>query len=367
MGHINIMEKLVDKSLAIEVLHEKIGRNVLLFQKLELMLKAMIAASELSGRADDLVRIRARRKERVLRLTLGMIVGKHIKTFNQLIDDEEPPDLAASKLPYFRFHHSIECEEHVLGKRKSVLKGLVDERNDLIHLLGIHYDLDDHAHLAKLDAMLEDQHRRLSEEVAITKEFGEHQFESQREAAAFLMSAEGKDFFARGIIPAWAASAVGEEPTSLHLATRRLDAPQYRSLILADYDAVIDLWKRSEGVRLRDSDSREGIDAYLARNPGLSFVAETAGKIVGTIMAGHDGKRGYIQHLSVDGPHRRQGIGRKLVTLCLDALKGGGILKSHLMILEDNEAGKQFWYNLGWNERSDIELYSFIHGGGHNT
>lgn len=141
----------------------------------------------------------------------------------------------------------------------------------------------------------------------------------------------------------------------------------YRNMTINDYDAAIALWSESEGVRLRDADSREGIEKYLLRNPGLSFVAEVEGQLVGTIMAGHDGKRGYVQHLSVAGSHRRYGIATQLVNLCLEALKNEGILKSHLMILPDNETARQFWANQGWACRSDIQLYSFVNGDNHNV
>ncbi|WP_234346857.1 GNAT family N-acetyltransferase [Halomonas sp. G11] len=56
---------------------------------------------------------------------------------------------------------------------------------------------------------------------------------------------------------------------------------------------------------------------YLLRNLGLRFVAEVEGQLIGTIMAGHDGKRGYVQHLSVADSHRRKGIATQLVSLCL--------------------------------------------------
>jgi len=142
---------------------------------------------------------------------------------------------------------------------------------------------------------------------------------------------------------------------------------QYRPMTIKDYSAIVELWMRSEGVRLRDADSRDGIAKYLSRNPGLSFVAESAGDIVGTIMAGHDGKRGYIQHLSVESTYRRSGIGKALVRLCLEALKREGIQKSHLMILVENEAAKRFWYSLGWVERTDIKLYSYINDSDENA
>lgn len=141
----------------------------------------------------------------------------------------------------------------------------------------------------------------------------------------------------------------------------------YRTMTINDYDAAIALWSESEGVRLRDADSREGIEKYLLRNPGLSFVAEVGGQLVGTIMAGHDGKRGYVQHLSVADSHRRYGIATQLVNRCLEALKNEGILKSHLMILPENEAAKKFWIKQGWACRADILLYSFVNGDNHNV
>jgi N-acetylglutamate synthase len=141
----------------------------------------------------------------------------------------------------------------------------------------------------------------------------------------------------------------------------------YRTMTINDYDAAITLWSESEGVRIRDADSREGIEKYLLRNPGLSFVAEVEGELVGTIMAGHDGKRGYLQHLSVADSHRRLGIATRLVSLCLEALKNEGIQKAHLMILPENEAAQTFWASQGWAYRSDILLYSFVNGDNHNV
>ena len=131
---------------------------------------------------------------------------------------------------------------------------------------------------------------------------------------------------------------------------------------IGDYDAIMALWRCSDGVSLRDADSREGIEKYLERNPGLSFVAERDDEIVGTIMAGHDGKRGYIQHLAVSDRTRGMGIGSRLVELCLQALKTEGIVKSHVHVLERNERGREFWRGRQWFERDEIVMYSFVNG-----
>ena len=82
----------------------------------------------------------------------------------------------------------------------------------------------------------------------------------------------------------------------------------YRNMQISDYDSVIALWRDCDGVSLRNADSSAGIEKYLQRNPALSFVAQQNSAIVGTIMAGHDGKRGYIQHLAVVNEARGQGI-----------------------------------------------------------
>jgi ribosomal protein S18 acetylase RimI-like enzyme len=131
---------------------------------------------------------------------------------------------------------------------------------------------------------------------------------------------------------------------------------------LADYENIIALWQESEGVKLRDADSEEGIKRYLDRNPGLSFVCENNGYIIGTIMSGHDGKRGYVQHLAVAYNQRGKGIASELISRCLEALRLDGIIKSHIHVLSDNQLAKQYWSNREWEKRNDIEIFSFING-----
>lgn len=82
-------------------------------------------------------------------------------------------------------------------------------------------------------------------------------------------------------------------------------------------------------------DSREGIDKYLKRNPTSSFVAEDDGKIVGVIMSGHDGRRGYIHHTAVLPKYRNQGVAKKLVDNAMNALDKEGINKVGFVVRED--------------------------------
>ena len=140
-----------------------------------------------------------------------------------------------------------------------------------------------------------------------------------------------------------------------------------RSMFIADYDLVIELMKRTPGVTFRDADSRENTARYLERNPNLSFVATVGSELVGCIMSGHDGRRGYLQHLLVLPSFRRKGISAALVNQCLSGLEGVGIKKSHIDVLKTNESGASYWAHMGWQLRTDILRYSFVSSGGANV
>ena len=101
-------------------------------------------------------------------------------------------------------------------------------------------------------------------------------------------------------------------------------------------------------------DSKDGFSLFLAPTPDTCFVAEENGSLIGVIMAGSDGRRGYIYHTAVDSNFRRRGIGTKLVQTALDALKELGIIKTALVVFGRNAAGNAFWERLGFNQRSDL-------------
>ena len=127
---------------------------------------------------------------------------------------------------------------------------------------------------------------------------------------------------------------------------------------IESYDRVLNLWNRCEGVGLSHSDSRENIRLYLDRNPGFSLIAELDDKLAGIILAGHDGRRGYLHHLAVSPDCRRQGIGRLLVDTCLKRLKDDGILKCHIFLFNNNPDGLKFWESVGWTVRDDLGIVS---------
>lgn len=133
----------------------------------------------------------------------------------------------------------------------------------------------------------------------------------------------------------------------------------FREMTIDDYEQAYQLWQACPGVGLSSADSREAITAYLTRNPGMSFVAHDAEKLVGTVMAGHDGRRGYLYHLAVAPSHRQQGIGEALVQHSLAAVEAAGIQKCHILVYGANESGRAFWEKCRWIERQELVIMSY--------
>lgn len=130
---------------------------------------------------------------------------------------------------------------------------------------------------------------------------------------------------------------------------------EIRRLTIDDYDEIYKLWTSTPGMGLNDlDDSREGIEKYLRRNPHTCFAAVICGKIEGVILAGHDGRRGYIHHTAVSAAHRHKGMGTRLADSAINALKAEGIHKVALVVFRKNESGNAFWEHLGFSKREDL-------------
>ena len=128
-----------------------------------------------------------------------------------------------------------------------------------------------------------------------------------------------------------------------------------RKMTAADYDQLYALWLSCKGMGLNDvDDSRKGIERYLRRNPDTSFAAEENERIIGAIMAGHDGRRGYIYHTAVSPDCRHRGVGSALVNAALHALEAEGITKVALVVFSRNDKGNAFWEKLGFVPREDL-------------
>ena len=134
-----------------------------------------------------------------------------------------------------------------------------------------------------------------------------------------------------------------------------------RTMTIEDFDQVHALWMTIKGFGIRSiDDSKEGVERFLKRNPTTSVVAEIDNKIVGSILCGHDGRRGCLYHVCVDEKYRRHGIGKAMVVYAMQALKKEKINKVSLIAFTVNDIGNAFWNTIEWTERKDFNYYEFV-------
>ncbi|HEY3329479.1 MAG TPA: GNAT family N-acetyltransferase [Capsulimonadaceae bacterium] len=126
-----------------------------------------------------------------------------------------------------------------------------------------------------------------------------------------------------------------------------------------DYDDVMALWLGTPELTVRTAfDTRERIDAYIARNPGLSQVAWDDSRLVGAVLCGHDGRRGSLYHMCVAVDCRGRGVGRLLVERCVAGLKEQGIDSAFLFVHDQNPSAADFWQKLGCEPATEIGYWS---------
>ena len=136
---------------------------------------------------------------------------------------------------------------------------------------------------------------------------------------------------------------------------------EIRIMSVGDYEKVYGLWRTIRGFGIRSvDDSREGIERFLRRNPTTSVVAVENGKVVGSILCGHDGRRGCLYHVCVDEEYRRRGIGKAMVVKAMEELKKEEINKVCLIAFTKNDIGNAFWNTIGWTKRQDLNYYDFV-------
>ncbi len=133
---------------------------------------------------------------------------------------------------------------------------------------------------------------------------------------------------------------------------------EIRSMTIEDYDEIFSMWQITSKRALTGADSKENIEKYLIRNEGMSQVAVENGRIVGTVLAGHDGRRGFIHHMAVLPEYRRKHIGHKLAVEAIRKIAADGIEKTHIFCYQDNLTGQNFWTSLGFEKRGDLFVYS---------
>ncbi|MFX0025705.1 MAG: GNAT family N-acetyltransferase [Candidatus Hermodarchaeota archaeon] len=125
------------------------------------------------------------------------------------------------------------------------------------------------------------------------------------------------------------------------------------------YEDVVDIWKKT-GISITSSDTKEGINIMLNKNPDLCLIAKIDEKVIGVVMGGFDGRRGYVHHLAIDPEYQKKGYGRLLMDELIERLKKKRIHKVHLFIEKHNEDVIAFYNKLDWEIRKDLVMMSFI-------
>ena len=135
---------------------------------------------------------------------------------------------------------------------------------------------------------------------------------------------------------------------------------QVRAMTIQDYDEVFAMWQITSKRALSKADERGQIERYLNRNAGMSQVAVVDGRIVGTVLAGHDGRRGFIHHMAVLPDYRRRHIGHRLAEKAIEMIARDGIDKTHIFCYQNNETGQNFWKDFGFEKRDDVFVFSYV-------
>jgi N-acetylglutamate synthase len=130
-------------------------------------------------------------------------------------------------------------------------------------------------------------------------------------------------------------------------------------LSIKDYDRILEIWKKTE-LSVGSSDTKKQVKRMIERNPKLCFVGKVDNKIVGVVMGGFDGRRGYVHHLAIDPNYQNKGFGKLMMEKLMERFKKLKVHKVHLFVEKRNEKVINFYNNLGWNLRDDLIMMSYV-------
>lgn len=133
---------------------------------------------------------------------------------------------------------------------------------------------------------------------------------------------------------------------------------EIRIMEVTDIPASIELWKNMKGLAIRGSDNIQDLSDHVKMNFRHNFVALSGGQLIGTVLGGFDGRRGYIYHLGVHEDFRKHNIGKELMERCFQSFKEIRVSKCHMMVLSDNTGAQEFYAKIGCELRTEILVYS---------
>jgi len=125
------------------------------------------------------------------------------------------------------------------------------------------------------------------------------------------------------------------------------------------YEDVVIIWKKT-GISITSSDTKKEVNVMLNKNPDLCLIAKIDEKVIGVVMGGFDGRRGYVHHLAIDPEYQRKGYGRSLMDELTERFQKKRVHKVHLFIEKHNKDVINFYRKLGWEIRNDLVMMSFV-------
>jgi ribosomal protein S18 acetylase RimI-like enzyme len=132
-----------------------------------------------------------------------------------------------------------------------------------------------------------------------------------------------------------------------------------RPLEASDYAALVSLWTSAGWIDVRQTDTPEALAKFLHRNPSCNFGVYEGDHLVGAVLAGHDGWRGYLYHMAVAPEFWGMGIGRQLVLAATETILHEGIPKVHCLVKRENTDAQRFWESCGFVLRDELLDYSY--------
>jgi len=145
------------------------------------------------------------------------------------------------------------------------------------------------------------------------------------------------------------------EARNLGLVEREPRAVVVRVFTINDYDQVAKLW-RAAGLSPRPSDTRDEVAKKLRRDPDLFLVACDGARVVGTVIGGWDGRRGFVYRMAVHPEHQRRGIGRGLMREFVERLRAKGALAINVIYNTANARARAFYCSLGYADRGEVSV-----------
>jgi ribosomal protein S18 acetylase RimI-like enzyme len=121
-------------------------------------------------------------------------------------------------------------------------------------------------------------------------------------------------------------------------------------------EPVISLWQEVFGYEASHNAPKIVIDKKIQFKDELFFVALEGDSVIGTVMAGYDGHRGWIYSIAASPGHRKEGLGSALLSFAEEKLSERGCMKINLQIMEGNEAVENFYISNGYKTEKRISM-----------